>query len=93
MKVHQRYFPILNKKGKLLPKFIVIRNGIDFSEIDERYASSDKDKMKESDEESSVTDAIKEEILPVSLLEESRDAFGGTRNYWGTLWIPQCVVC
>jgi len=32
MKVHQRYFPILNKKGKLLPKFIVIRNGIDFSE-------------------------------------------------------------
>ena len=32
MKVHQRYFPILSKKGKLLPKFIVIRNGIDFSE-------------------------------------------------------------
>ena len=32
MKVHQRYFPILNKKGKLLPKFIVIRNGIDFSQ-------------------------------------------------------------
>ena len=32
MKVHQRYFPVLSKKGKLLPKFIVIRNGIDFSE-------------------------------------------------------------
>ena len=32
MKVHQRYFPILDKKGKLLPKFIVIRNGIDFSQ-------------------------------------------------------------
>ena len=30
MKVHQRYFPVLSKKGKLLPKFIVIRNGIDF---------------------------------------------------------------
>lgn len=32
MKVHQRYFPILNKKGKLLPKFIVIRNGINYSD-------------------------------------------------------------
>ena len=32
MKVHQRYFPILDKRGKLLPKFIVIRNGIDFSQ-------------------------------------------------------------
>ena len=32
MQVHQRYFPILNKKGKLLPKFVVIRNGIDYSE-------------------------------------------------------------
>lgn len=32
MQVHQRYFPILNKQGKLLPKFVVIRNGIDYSE-------------------------------------------------------------
>ena len=32
MQVHQRYFPILNKKGKLLPKFVVIRNGIEYSE-------------------------------------------------------------
>lgn len=57
----------------------VLNDGVDFSEIDERYASSDKDKMKESDEESSVTDVIKEEISPASLLEESRDAFGGTK--------------
>ncbi|MDR1832286.1 MAG: glycine--tRNA ligase subunit beta [Fusobacteriaceae bacterium] len=28
MEVHQRYFPILDEKGKLLPKFIVIRNGV-----------------------------------------------------------------
>lgn len=28
MEVHQRYFPILDKHGKLLPKFVVIRNGI-----------------------------------------------------------------
>ncbi len=32
MQVHQRYFPILDKSGKLLPKFVVIRNGIDYSE-------------------------------------------------------------
>ncbi|MGL6115344.1 MAG: glycine--tRNA ligase subunit beta [Cetobacterium sp.] len=32
MEVHQRYFPILDKNGKLLPKFVVVRNGIDFSE-------------------------------------------------------------
>lgn len=31
MKVHQRYFPILDKEGKLKPKFIVIRNGIEDS--------------------------------------------------------------
>lgn len=32
MQTHQRYFPILNKQGKLLPKFVVIRNGIEYSE-------------------------------------------------------------
>lgn len=32
MQVHQRYFPILSKEGKLLPKFVVIRNGIEGSE-------------------------------------------------------------
>lgn len=32
MQVHQRYFPILDKKGKLLSKFVVIRNGIEDSE-------------------------------------------------------------
>lgn len=32
MKVHQRYFPILDTDGKLLPKFVVIRNGIEGSE-------------------------------------------------------------
>ncbi|WP_320046247.1 glycine--tRNA ligase subunit beta [uncultured Ilyobacter sp.] len=32
MQVHQRYFPILDDKGKLLPKFVVIRNGITSSE-------------------------------------------------------------
>lgn len=32
MEVHQRYFPILNDKGKLLPKFVVIRNGIENSD-------------------------------------------------------------
>ncbi|MCJ8341857.1 MAG: glycine--tRNA ligase subunit beta [Cetobacterium sp.] len=32
MEVHQRYFPILDSNGKLLPKFVVVRNGIDFSE-------------------------------------------------------------
>lgn len=32
MQVHQRYFPILDKEGKLLPKFVVIRNGIEDSE-------------------------------------------------------------
>lgn len=32
MQVHQRYFPILDKAGRLLPKFVVIRNGIDYSE-------------------------------------------------------------
>jgi glycyl-tRNA synthetase beta chain len=32
MQTHQRYFPILDKNGKLLPKFVVIRNGIEGSE-------------------------------------------------------------
>lgn len=32
MQVHQRYFPILDRDGKLLPKFVVIRNGIENSE-------------------------------------------------------------
>ncbi len=32
MQVHQRYFPILDDEGKLLPKFVVIRNGISSSE-------------------------------------------------------------
>lgn len=32
MQVHQRYFPVLDKDGKLLPKFIVIRNGIEDSD-------------------------------------------------------------
>lgn len=32
MQVHQRYFPILNYEGKLQPKFIVVRNGIEGSE-------------------------------------------------------------
>ena len=32
MEVHQRYFPILDKNGKLLPKFVVIRNGIEDSD-------------------------------------------------------------
>lgn len=33
MQVHQRYFPILDQDGKLLPKFVVIRNGIEDSEF------------------------------------------------------------
>ncbi len=32
MQVHQRYFPVLDENGKLLPKFVVIRNGIEASE-------------------------------------------------------------
>ncbi len=32
MEVHQRYFPILDTNGKLLPKFVVVRNGIEYSE-------------------------------------------------------------
>ncbi len=32
MQVHQRYFPILDKNGKLLPKFVVIRNGVEDSD-------------------------------------------------------------
>ena len=32
MQVHQRYFPILNNEGKLQPKFIVVRNGVEGSE-------------------------------------------------------------
>lgn len=31
MQVHQRYFPILDENGKLLPKFVVVRNGIEDS--------------------------------------------------------------
>lgn len=33
MQVHQRYFPILDLDGKLLPKFVVVRNGISSSEF------------------------------------------------------------
>ena len=33
MEVHQRYFPILDSEGKLLPKFVVVRNGIEDSEF------------------------------------------------------------
>ncbi|WP_297597125.1 glycine--tRNA ligase subunit beta [uncultured Cetobacterium sp.] len=32
MQVHQRYFPILDMDGKLLPKFVVIRNGVEDSD-------------------------------------------------------------
>jgi len=32
MQKHQKYFPVLDTDGKLLPKFVVVRNGIDFSE-------------------------------------------------------------
>ena len=32
MEVHQRYFPILDTNGKLLPKFVVVRNGIEVSD-------------------------------------------------------------
>ncbi|MGL5963213.1 MAG: glycine--tRNA ligase subunit beta [Fusobacteriaceae bacterium] len=32
MQVHQRYFPILDMDGKLQPKFVVVRNGVEFSE-------------------------------------------------------------
>ena len=32
MQVHQRYFPILDSEGQLLPKFVVVRNGIEGSE-------------------------------------------------------------
>ncbi|MGL5988988.1 glycine--tRNA ligase subunit beta [Cetobacterium sp.] len=32
MQVHQRYFPILDLDGKLLPKFVVVRNGIEGSD-------------------------------------------------------------
>ncbi len=32
MQVHQRYFPILDSEGNLLPKFVVVRNGIEGSE-------------------------------------------------------------
>jgi len=32
MQTHQKYFPVLDTDGKLLPKFVVVRNGIDFSE-------------------------------------------------------------
>lgn len=32
MQVHQRYFPILDANGKLLPKFVVVRNGVETSE-------------------------------------------------------------
>lgn len=33
METHQRYFPVLDVNGKLLPKFVVIRNGIDSSQF------------------------------------------------------------
>ncbi|WP_300390303.1 glycine--tRNA ligase subunit beta [Fusobacterium sp.] len=32
MQVHQRYFPILDNNGKLLPKFVVVRNGVESSD-------------------------------------------------------------
>ncbi|MCK5780805.1 MAG: glycine--tRNA ligase subunit beta [Psychrilyobacter sp.] len=32
MQVHQRYFPILDLEGNLLPKFVVVRNGVEGSE-------------------------------------------------------------
>lgn len=32
MQTHQKYFPIVDDQGKLLPKFVVIRNGIEYSE-------------------------------------------------------------
>ncbi|NLK62032.1 MAG: glycine--tRNA ligase subunit beta [Fusobacteria bacterium] len=32
MQAHQRYFPILDNDGKLLPKFVLIRNGIEDSQ-------------------------------------------------------------
>ena len=32
MQVHQRYFPVLDSNGKLLPKFVIIRNGIEHSD-------------------------------------------------------------
>lgn len=36
MQVHQRYFPILDNEGKLLPKFVVVRNGIEGSDFVKR---------------------------------------------------------
>ena len=33
MQVHQRYFPILDTNGKLLPKFVVVRNGVETSDF------------------------------------------------------------
>ena len=33
MQVHQRYFPILDTNGKLLPKFVVVRNGVEASDF------------------------------------------------------------
>lgn len=33
MQVHQRYFPILDSNGKLLPKFVVVRNGVETSDF------------------------------------------------------------
>lgn len=36
MQVHQRYFPILDENGKLLPKFVVVRNGIEDSDVVKR---------------------------------------------------------
>ncbi len=36
MQVHQRYFPILDNEGKLLPKFVVVRNGVEDSEYVKR---------------------------------------------------------
>ncbi len=36
MQVHQRYFPILDSEGKLLPKFVVVRNGIEDSDYVKR---------------------------------------------------------
>ncbi len=32
MEVHQRYFQILDSNGKLLPIFVVVRNGVETSE-------------------------------------------------------------
>lgn len=41
MKEHQRYFPVRDKKGKLLPYFITVRNGNDYA-LDKVKAGNEK---------------------------------------------------